>query len=58
MSSLPIVADHLCQIAKSKLADEADAFGRTAFNRYYYAVTCPDSSDQELLERSGFVVLA
>lgn len=37
MSSLPSVADHLSQIAKSRHADEADAFGRTAFNRYYYA---------------------
>jgi len=37
MSSLPIVADHLCHAAKTKPADEADAFGRTAFNRYYYA---------------------
>lgn len=37
MSSLPSVADHLGQVAKSRHADEADAFGRTAFNRYYYA---------------------
>jgi hypothetical protein len=37
MSSLPSVADHLSQEAKSRHADEADAFGRTAFNRYYYA---------------------
>ena len=37
MSSFPIVADHLCIAAKAKQADEADAFGRTAFNRYYYA---------------------
>lgn len=37
MSSLPIVADHLCRVAKETQADEADAFGRTAFNRYYYA---------------------
>ena len=26
--------------------------------RVYIKVTCPDSSDHELLERSGFVVLA
>jgi uncharacterized protein (UPF0332 family) len=32
------VADHLSQVAKSRKADEADAFGRAAFNRYYYAV--------------------
>lgn len=38
MSSLPSVADHLSQEAKLRLAEEADAFGRTAFNRYYYAV--------------------
>lgn len=37
MNSLPLVADHLSHTAKAKLADEADAFGRTAFNRYYYA---------------------
>lgn len=37
MSSLPKVADHLAQVAKARTADEADAFGRTAFNRYYYA---------------------
>lgn len=37
MSSLPTVAEHLSQEAKSRHADEADAFGRTAFNRYYYA---------------------
>lgn len=40
MSSLPLVADHLSQEAKSRCAnqaDEADAFGRAAFNRYYYA---------------------
>lgn len=37
MSSLPSVADHLSKEAKSRHADEADAFGRTAFNRYYYA---------------------
>jgi uncharacterized protein (UPF0332 family) len=37
MSSLPSVADHLSREAKSRHADEADAFGRTAFNRYYYA---------------------
>jgi hypothetical protein len=37
MSSLPTVAEHLSQVAKARVADEADAFGRTAFNRYYYA---------------------
>jgi hypothetical protein len=37
MSSLPIVADLLSNVAKTRHADEADAFGRTAFNRYYYA---------------------
>lgn len=37
MNSLPTVAEHLGQVAKAKLLDEADAFGRTAFNRYYYA---------------------
>ena len=37
MNSLPLVADHLSQEAKSRHADGADAFGRTAFNRYYYA---------------------
>lgn len=37
MSSLPQVAEHLAREAKRRTADEADAFGRTAFNRYYYA---------------------
>lgn len=37
MSLLPIVAKHLSDTARIKAGEEADAFGRTAFNRYYYA---------------------
>lgn len=37
MNLLPKVAEHLCKAARSSNDDEADAFGRSAFNRYYYA---------------------
>lgn len=37
MVALQQVADHLTACAKARTGDEADAFGRSAFNRYYYA---------------------
>ena len=37
MSGLFDVAEHLSSRAKLLAGDEADAFGRSAFNRYYYA---------------------
>lgn len=37
MNFLPRVAEHLCKAARSSNSGEADAFGRSAFNRYYYA---------------------
>lgn len=37
MNFLPSVADHLSKTARSLSAGEADAYGRSAFNRYYYA---------------------
>jgi len=37
MDSLLSVAEHLAQQAKLRPPDIADAYGRTAFNRYYYA---------------------
>jgi hypothetical protein len=52
MSSLPSVADHLSQQAMSRHADEADAFGRTAFNRYYYAAFLSTRSFLLQIERS------
>jgi len=36
MTSLLGVANHLSVAAKAKTGDDADAFGRTAFNRYYW----------------------
>lgn len=48
MSSMTSVAHHLSQEAKSRREDEADAFGRAAFNRYYYAAFL---STRELLVR-------
>lgn len=51
MNSLPSVADYLSDEAKlrnANSADEADAFGRTAFNRYYYAAFL---STRDLLKR-------
>lgn len=37
MTRLHQVAEHLSQKARSLSGDDADAFGRSAFNRYYYA---------------------
>lgn len=38
MTALSQVADHLTACAKGRSGDEADAYGRSAFNRYYYAI--------------------
>lgn len=48
MSGLYKVAEHLSSFAKKHSASDADAFGRTAFNRYYYAAYL---TVRELLER-------
>lgn len=37
MAGLQGVAEHLSIRAKALVGDDADAFGRSAFNRYYYA---------------------
>lgn len=37
MAGLFEVAEHLSSQARTRMGDEADAFGRSAFNRYYYA---------------------
>ena len=52
MSFLPSVADHLSKAARTSGGDEADAFGRSAFNRYYYAAFLSTRELLVTIERS------
>ena len=52
MSLLPCVADHLSKAARTTVGGEADAFGRSAFNRYYYAAFLSTRELLSMIERS------
>jgi hypothetical protein len=52
MSFLPSVADHLSKAARNAGGGEADAFGRSAFNRYYYAAFLSTRELLATIERS------
>jgi hypothetical protein len=52
MTSMQTVAHHLSCVAKSRSSDEADAFGRAAFNRYYYAAFLSTRQLLSCVERS------